>query len=1241
MRKVIVTLSVLLVLAPVVLITTLLYTELGVAIITRRLTALEGFALRVEGVSGTLAGPLHIERFELDHPRVHIVSHDIHLTPQLRGLLVFTVQVGSLTARDTSVTLREDPRPSSRRPLRFVPAYLRIHAKTVALQGVRYRHANGMELVAQTVQGAATITAGNLRVPQFKIDGERFDAQGTLRLRARRPLQMELTAEGHLRLPNNPPLALKAQLGGNVEALTIKAQLREPAVANAEVLLTWPQQRWRIAGHVGSPAFSLEPWLQRPPLSLRRVALQVDASAQQIRIDGTVVVPELDDNALSVAARGSFAARTLDIDAADITLHNAPGRLLASGTLVFDGAAPTLDLAARWTDLQWPLRAAALVHSRSGELLLKGSLPYDFRIAANASGPRFPALDGTASGVLTKEAITLASYSLSVLQGSLTGQAALRFAQPREWSFSTRAAALNPAPLLPDIPGTLSFLAEGRGAGLNKDARFSLSLQELRGMLRDQPVRGQGLIARDAKGWRVENGDLRYGDARLTLDGALGDTVDARWSFSAPALQRLLPQASGALAFSGTAGGALKTPQVAVRLDGSDLRYRQWSARRLALNADIDMSGRNPSRLTASAARLGQTTALLESLKIAGAGTPVEHRLTIDATGVPSGSDAPPHGVMVVAGKLERQVWNATISAAQITMGEPAQQIALADPATLVLSQQRASLDNFCLSVAAGRLCASGKWERNGLWESTIAGYEIPLAVLLPPSGDEAEYAGRIEGRVHVTGLPGKPWQGEAGMRIVDAAIIYTPQGAEPETLQLGTGGLAATATAERVEFSFGVQAFTDTFLYANARLQRDGSNDLLHVPLTGDIRGRVGDANILPLVFPDIDHAAGVLTGNANIAGTLAMPEVNGRIELANGEFDSYRINLALRQISLAAAIASNSLSFNGNGRAGDGRLGLDGRFHWREGRSSGVFNLRGTNLLVADLPAYRVVASPDLRFQIEDNRIDASGDVTIPNALVQPARLTGAVRTSDDAHYADEHEAEQAGRFVVHGDIRVLMGDDVRVDAFGLQGRIEGGVTTMTQTGQDPVGRGELSVAEGRYEAYGQKLDINRGRLLFEASPLDDPGLDIEARRKIETVTVGLNVRGTLQAPRITFFSDPSLPQTQIVSYLLGGKPTDGASGGDALAAQGGGLLAAQLGRRLGLEEVGVESSTGASGATNTALVLGKFLSPRLFISYGISLTESINTLKLRYTLSDKWILKTEAGEHQSADVEYTIER
>lgn len=568
----------------------------------------------------------------------------------------------------------------------------------------------------------------------------------------------------------------------------------------------------------------------------------------------------------------------------------------------------------------------------------------------------------------------------------------------------------------------------------------------------------------------------------------------------------------------------------------------------------------------------------------------------------------------------------------------------------LAVEGSHVSLQPLCFAMGNGRLCTQGEWRRKGAWEAVVSGYELPLAAFLPPAGPDASYAGRIEGRVRAFGRAGETWQGEAGMRIIDAAIIYEPPGGEPEALNLGTGGLGATATPERIEFSFGVQAFTDTFLFTNATIARSPQHGLARSPLTGDFRARAADANILPLVFPEIDHAAGLLTASGTLRGTLEHPQIDGRVELAHGEFDSYRVNLALRDLSLIANISENALYFNGTAKAGEGTLNVNGSFRWNQGVSRGNLQLKGTDLLIADLPEYRVVASPDLHFAVDGKNIHATGTVTIPSARIQPVDLTGAVQISDDARYVGEHPAETDGRYMVRSDVRVVMGEDVRIQSFGLQGRILGAVTTTVRSGESPVGRGELSIAEGRYEAYGQKLEITRGKLLFDASPLSDPGLDIEARRKLESVVVGLNVRGTLQQPRLSFFSEPSMPQTQIVSYLLVGKPVDSIGGSeaaavgpatDALAVQGGGLLASQIGRRLGLEEVAVESRTDSAGESSQQLVLGKFLSPRLFVSYGISLTESINTLKLRYTISDRWVLKSESGEHQSADIEFTVER
>jgi translocation and assembly module TamB len=68
-----------------------------------------------------------------------------------------------------------------------------------------------------------------------------------------------------------------------------------------------------------------------------------------------------------------------------------------------------------------------------------------------------------------------------------------------------------------------------------------------------------------------------------------------------------------------------------------------------------------------------------------------------------------------------------------------------------------------------------------------------------------------------------------------------------------------------------------------------------------------------------------------------------------------------------------------------------------------------------------------------------------------------------------------------------------------------------------------------------------------------------------------------------------------------------------------------------------VGIETDP----SNETSLVFGRYLSDKLYISYGISLAEAINTLKLRYTIGDRWTLKTESGKAQSADLEYSIRK
>jgi translocation and assembly module TamB len=245
-------------------------------------------------------------------------------------------------------------------------------------------------------------------------------------------------------------------------------------------------------------------------------------------------------------------------------------------------------------------------------------------------------------------------------------------------------------------------------------------------------------------------------------------------------------------------------------------------------------------------------------------------------------------------------------------------------------------------------------------------------------------------------------------------------------------------------------------------------------------------------------------------------------------------------------------------------------------------------------------------------------------------------------------ENQAPRGESFHVFSDLTLRLGERVTIDTLGLAGRLSGNLRSVADDSGFNRATGELQVEEGKYTAYGRRLDVEHGRLLYSNGPLNDPAIDLRAIKKFPDIVAGVNVRGTLRAPRMTFFSDPPVSQSQIVSLLLAGgslesvqntsDPTQRSNAArNNMLLQGSALLFQQFGPKVGLDEVSVESDLN----NETSLVLGRYLSPRLYVGYGISVAEAINTIKMRYTIGDHWTIKSEAGTERSADLVYTIER
>jgi len=270
----------------------------------------------------------------------------------------------------------------------------------------------------------------------------------------------------------------------------------------------------------------------------------------------------------------------------------------------------------------------------------------------------------------------------------------------------------------------------------------------------------------------------------------------------------------------------------------------------------------------------------------------------------------------------------------------------------------------------------------------------------------------------------------------------------------------------------------------------------------------------------------------------------------------------------------------------------------------------------------------------------------------------------------------AGQKTSLEVDGQIRLVLGNKVQVKAEGIDATL-GGEMDLALAGIDRItSRGEIRVVKGRYRAYGIDLDIVRGRLYYVNDPVERPTLDILALRTVTDVKAGTEVKagvtvaGPLGAQVVKLYSEPSLAEVDIMAYIVLGHPLGSSSGDQASLVAGAASsllslgqsesLQAQIQDRLGLSVLGLQTvdqsiagrmgyrevvmtPPGMSPRTQTSeslLTVGKYLTPRLYLSYGRSLVTGGNLFQLRYDIFRHWQIETQSGSESGADIYYKLE-
>ncbi|MNH06188.1 Translocation and assembly module TamB [compost metagenome] len=411
------------------------------------------------------------------------------------------------------------------------------------------------------------------------------------------------------------------------------------------------------------------------------------------------------------------------------------------------------------------------------------------------------------------------------------------------------------------------------------------------------------------------------------------------------------------------------------------------------------------------------------------------------------------------------------------------------------------------------------------------------------------------------------------------------------------------------------------------------------HKPLSGTFRLTGLDIAIARPFAPMVERLAGQLNGSGQLSGTLLSPQVNGSLNLVGGEVAGAELPISLKDLNVQAMIAGEQVQLSGAWKSGEaGQGSLRGQIGWGPALAVDL-KLQGQRLPVTVEPYADLEVAPDLSISLAGDKLAIAGKVLVPKGKITVRELPpSTVKVSDDTVIVGHQTEEGKAPIAVAMDIDVEVGQDtLSFSGFGLTANLLGHV----HIGDNLDTRGELSLADGRYRAYGQRLTIRRARLLF-AGPIDQPYLDIEAIRQTDDVIAGIRLSGSAEQPTTQVFSEPAMSQEQALSYLVLGRPL-GTTGEDnnmlAQAALGLGLASSagvtgSLASSLGIDDFQLD--TEGSGDSTSVVASGN-LTERLSLRYGVGVFEPVNTVALRYKLSKKVYLEAASGLASSLDIFY----
>jgi len=701
--------------------------------------------------------------------------------------------------------------------------------------------------------------------------------------------------------------------------------------------------------------------------------------------------------------------------------------------------------------------------------------------------------------------------------------------------------------------------------------------------------------------------------------------------------------------------GKLTAPTINTNLTAQGLHFQGLDLSKAVIKGNVVSEPQVKGELTVKAENFRYGDSIkLHNIDLNASGDEKHHTLTLKSKGEPVAAD------LQIAGNFDRtsQQWKGNLS--QVSLNSPIGDFKVNQtiPVTYDNKKIQATIGSHCWINQDLDLCFPQQFTAGKNGEVPFELKRINLDLVNKLMGQDT-LKGQLQSRGKVAWFSDKPLQLNMA---VEGNNIGVAQKLDYRTFKLDIPKLSVNADIQNNNLTLK----SDINVQNQGRIGTDLKiNDLSKGRQLGGtftIEGlRLSLANQL---FSSGESIDGEVVSRLSFGGNLEKPLLNGNFDIRNVKTKLKSLPFDVTDGQVAIRFNGTSSTLNGHVQTPDSKLNINGQANWANMNNwTAEVRAQADNFKV-DIPSMaKLKVSPNVVVKASPKLLDLSGNVDIPWARIaieslpdnaEPVSedevILNGPRKSKEELINRQFVAETKSGMQIQSDLKIKIGDDVHLDAYGLKTNLNGLLSVKQDKGKLGL-FGQINLKNGRYASFGQDLLIRKGQISFAGLP-SQPMLNIEAIRNPEAmedskVTAGVKVIGMASSPQVTIFSDPAKPQDQALSYLLTGRSLEnsgeaGSSGSVGAALLGLGLaksgkVVGGIGEAFGIQDLNL--GTAGVGDSSKVQVSGN-IGKRLQVKYGVGLFDGLAEVTLRYRLMPQLYFQSVSSTNQVFDLLYQFE-